>query len=917
MASYSRPTTRQVDYSGRVGAGPGGPKISLPSSTPMSAAGAYLDNRNPERAYNSRIQQTAEITNFIGTLIGDKNSGLTKLITEQVQADAKTKAGEFMAEQRIEDVPLMDQPRWRELNPMVRKDVLKLEGQRSAAMAGTIYNAEIASRPILQQPSEGNPELQQQQATARAEAMAIARERSGYGALPGYTQLESAPALLEVTTNVDGQIYAVRAKNADAALQRTEVNRVSSAIQRFEDNSAQFESTNDKVAALRQLIQAEATSLAERYPTADVADLLTRAIAEQLPGIIDGNDELNLTLADLKALSTQEIIVNGENIWDIEGKKGKSLRLRLSEEIQRAGNLRDQRTVGLAAQQALIQSQAGDIDGAIDTITAAGLDVSNPANVKMISEAFSTIRVPMSNAQNARQMEFWNQQVQGKSWKDLWPEIVAAGKDQSVSAQFVAEVGRRIQQGDDSSNKTANAINSSYSRLQQRGELGLAENAVLAAAAKIGVNDQKDRDQLVLQLRGKYAEIVEEKVAADPNYDIAGNMSEDLEEARDFLVEGLSKGPSNEVFQETVGPAKAATELSLFRQAAESSNGRLTDALFSPYITDLAKTISGDDNPTIKDKTKALVNLLTSVKGPDGKPLYPNREAAVKAVRDALNGGKDKQKKVWEGYGEFNFQTDYSAPTMNEAEQILKDEGVELKEDGSNSEQVGTTLTEVSLRSLGGAKDAEAKLLNPEGYKALLASFKGTPMPLDTAAPQLDPNAEARIIPTFFGSQNDEMFIAIGINEGTRTADGGYTRAWNGHKDPGDGHLNRGTVSGGRGNRLSPGQVDKQWRGILAQTAVGTAPVLRQMGLSPGTVAYNNVMFNALDLRVQAPAALPGFLQNINASQDFTLEGIAKARADAYFNPATGRLDTTFSSYNVLLRDQRSRAGALQFRRRV
>ena len=112
-------------------------------------------------------------------------------------------------------------------------------------------------------------------------------------------------------------------------------------------------------------------------------------------------------------------------------------------------------------------------------------------------------------------------------------------------------------------------------------------------------------------------------------------------------------------------------------------------------------------------------------------------------------------------------------------------------------------------------------------------------------------------------------------------------------------------------------QVDKQWRGILAQTAVNTKPVLLQIGLRPGTVAYNNVMFSALDLRVQAPTALPGFLQNMSISKDFTLEGIAKARADAFFNPTTGRLDTTFSSYNVLLRDQRSRAGALQFRRRV
>ena len=45
----------------------------------------------------------------------------------------------------------------------------------------------------------------------------------------------------------------------------------------------------------------------------------------------------------------------------------------------------------------------------------------------------------------------------------------------------------------------------------------------------------------------------------------------------------------------------------------EKTNGKLTDALFSPYITDLAKKISGDDNPTVDDKTKALVNLLTTV----------------------------------------------------------------------------------------------------------------------------------------------------------------------------------------------------------------------------------------------------------------------------------------------------------------
>jgi len=50
-----------------------------------------------------------------------------------------------------------------------------------------------------------------------------------------------------------------------------------------------------------------------------------------------------------------------------------------------------------------------------------------------------------------------------------------------------------------------------------------------------------------------------------------------------------------------------------------------------------------------------------------------------------------------------------------------------------------------------------------------------------------------------------------------------------------------------------------------------------------------------------------------------TVEAIAKARADSYFNPATGRLDAGGfgNSYSRLLADQRSRAGAFDYKRRL
>ena len=194
----------------------------------MSQAGAYLDFRNPDRAYQSRIKAVEEITGFIDSIIGDKNSGLTKIVTQNLQADAKRQAGEFLAEQKVQDVPLQEQPRWRELNPRARDEVMALEAQRSTRLAGEIYNAEVASRPILLQPSEGNPELEARQAKARAEALAIAREKSGFGAISPGLQMVNGPQLMQYTAAVDGAIYKGRAKNADEQRQATDVNLIAS-----------------------------------------------------------------------------------------------------------------------------------------------------------------------------------------------------------------------------------------------------------------------------------------------------------------------------------------------------------------------------------------------------------------------------------------------------------------------------------------------------------------------------------------------------------------------------------------------------------------------------------------------------------------------------------------------------------------
>ena len=79
-------------------------------------------------------------------------------------------------------------------------------------------------------------------------------------------------------------------------------------------------------------------------------------------------------------------------------------------------------------------------------------------------------------------------------------------------------------------------------------------------------------------------------------------------------------------------------------------------------------------------------------------------------------------------------------------------------------------------------------------------------------------------------------------------------------------------------------------------------------------------MFNILDLRVQAPAAVQTFISKLPQvmKQGLTIEAIAKARADSFFNPGTGALEAGGfgNNYSRLFADQRSRAGVYDYKRR-
>jgi hypothetical protein len=230
------------------------------------------------------------------------------------------------------------------------------------------------------------------------------------------------------------------------------------------------------------------------------------------------------------------------------------------------------------------------------------------------------------------------------------------------------------------------------------------------------------------------------------------------------------------------------------------------------------------------------------------------------------------------------------------------------------------------LNMIAGVQPATAAPLmygTPDGLADFRQAWKHGSQGLKTGPlPQVSATAQARPVPTAVGNDQHELFVMIGVSEGTRTANGGYTKAYYGHSDPGDGNYNRGTVSGGRGTSASPEMVDQKWMGILTNLQQRMRPQLIVMGLMPGTQGYNRVMFNLMDLEVQSPAANQSFAGSLFGTvreAGFTIEAIAKARADSFINPATGRLEAGGfgNNYQTLIKDQRSRAGVYDYRRRL
>jgi hypothetical protein len=141
----------------------------------------------------------------------------------------------------------------------------------------------------------------------------------------------------------------------------------------------------------------------------------------------------------------------------------------------------------------------------------------------------------------------------------------------------------------------------------------------------------------------------------------------------------------------------------------------------------------------------------------------------------------------------------------------------------------------------------------------------------------------------FAGEADSVVARVVGSAEGTRTPTGGYTTAYFGHRDPGNGAWNLGSFSYQHG-AASPEQADRrQWQRLQAQ-----AQILTQQAQDQGLTLTRLEWLNALDLANQAPAAAldRGYIPWLAQARQLHMpeaEAILWARTRAFLDPDTGR----------------------------
>jgi len=924
----------------------GAPRVS------RSAHGAYQDNRSPETVLRNGQAKAAEVTNFI--------EGLTKvatpLIFDQLTKQANQQVGELLATQDPVALIRSSDPEQRQLvrslSPQAR-DILQDQAARaSVRMYQETLSAERAQRAAI---LDTNNFSEEERLKASADAQEAALDASGITSVePGYL-VQYGSVLSETDAALNGMSYKARAKDQDDNETAVYTNGVASTLTSWSEGR-NLAINNGKVeefgAIFQKTMEEGIAGASARYSPKEQAEIWNKAIRQEVLRLKQAGkyDEAMGLLYTMQGGAALDIKTpSGVPFFQQTLDSGYSLEYTVNALLdQTEGDYKKWQ-----GEQVLEQNKEVIREGLLGGDVTAQLQ-SALSDPRLTAEQMLLLGQTVNQAEELgqkaspeqlqREAELRFRIAQGSfDPQKMWQEVKGAG----LTVRQVLGLANGIAKGPDDVTRTISGV-----RAYMSGET--AESA--AGLAKLAGMDGDTAKEFTRNFTNDVTQAVEKRYAEK----VANGETVDETALRDIWRDELEKQVERRTtdrserlkLEEMASPKnRVLNELKEFQQNVEQSKGEVTVMSYPKQLRVDFSNAFPNKRMTPEALGSYMIKRMQAVTDKDKNPVFPDASKNVRQIIDRAQG--KAQGRISTGAAAVPMESALSQMGMDAARKLQswlnppstpkqdapkpasptqpqsKPQQVSAKPQAGGIGQVVTqglgSIAQVFTPPAAAATlDAQPEMVenvNPDAIALLNRVWKGqqkadirTP-PL----PQVSATAPVGFVPTAIRNDKHPIFLAIGIAEGTRTANGGYTRAYYGHTDPGNGARNVGTVSGQQGG--SPATSDRRWMGILTGTASRIAPVLQRLGVQPGTQGYNRLLFNVLDLNVQAPAAVSDFIKKIPQilQQGVSVEAIAKARADSFINPRTGRLEASGfnNSYNRLFQDQRSRAGVWDYRRRI
>ena len=957
--TYSRPGTRRSNIN-RPGALPDVGRIlgGVPEQT--ARTGRLIDKTDVTTA--GRIadsaagNEAAAVSNFLNQIIEP-----VQKVGEALDINrANRQVGELISSTPNLGTLFRESPdevrdKIRVLSPRAQDMAYQRLAESAVSRYGETYQASALSNAVLADPTK-----EAEHSAVDERIKAEARDKAGITNLPPAYVGANALRMAQVEGLVAGKLDKARNKTAGERLDAQAQDAYGKVFEGFaarleeinestyEKPEQKVEGTSEAIGEFNQWFKEEAKKVLDGGDQ-DEQKLLSnntqgvgQMIAEAL--VLNDVDRAEATLKAYRLASKGEYIISDgkTNIWDLPVKTANGRSVSVEEWIRQ----QDQLIERYKDKQYLEMAQEA-LGGIIKTLITSN-DPEEKARARaQLGAAIGQLPVPaipdaIQLAGVAEGFEMRETREQLQAFRDL----VYSDEFKGLSPE---EQGRRVQQ------QVALGNINPVRGLNYEGRM--SEISGDDVAQTFASNSRKQADQLdtnadaINRFAGVNERYLEKTTSSEDNTQALINQSKGRAEAstakivreRQAAGESIDREESDKIFNEELAKELKKLEESRLDGIRDIENpGAETRKQINQYFQSRAKGLSRlesipasirrefknnnfGDEPTEKNLLRYFIGKLTQVQRPDGTFEFGKNRAAVKTWFGTNDDRAVKGQPV-----QSTQPTNRGSRNRFNKRDERKDQSNSQTSGDQATGMGGPSLPDVAMAGL----ETIANVFTPVAKAGTLTANqeqlalmqklweRREPLTLNTPPlPQVVPEAVAQQpVSIAISTPNHPFFVAIGIAEGTRTAKGGYTKAYYGHTDPGDGNRNMGTVSGGRNGESSPQQVDRNWMATLTRTQMQFGPILRKVGLDVGTQGYNRMMFNILDLNVQAPAAVRDFVQKLPQiiSGGLTVEAIAKARADSFFTPS-GRLDAPGfnNSYQRLYSDQRSRAGVWDYRRRL